>query len=603
MNRQIAWYWAAGLAGAFLWATQLSLLAAPQLLSTPQATDEQGDTPKSQGNNPEKTPEKAPEKTPPKSAKELRDEQLSISGRYARFERMLTQMADILAKQDPERADVIRRALGKGREDLLKDDIENIVQLLEQGQLGDAAKKQNEVVDSLQALLVLLQSEDRRSSVERERERLNGLLKNVRNLLNEQRSARAATQNSKAPSDAAPGQQRALDGTEKLLDQIQQHDRQSDESEQGKNSEGKDAAEKQGQGENSDKSGKGEQGKQGTDGEKSANDSNSKSGESKKQDANGDSKSAGSNKSSDSKKSAGGQKSADSKSSKSGQKGSQSQQSPSTPGREQLERAKEQMQEALEALRQQQREEALKNEDEAAEELQEAAEKLEAELKQLREEEKEMVLASLEARFQRMLLLQTEIHDATKVLAATPKADWLDLNYSRCRELAQQQLEVSRECSRTVVLLREDGSAVAILLAVEDIESDMQAVSGWLQNSDVSELTLTVQQDIIDSLRQLIETTQKELQNMQQNSNQQSQPPQPGGQQQRLVELMAEIKVLRSLQLQVNRRTKQVDGLVPAADANALPRLEAQIRELAERQQRLLETAKDLAKEAKKNGP
>ncbi|MFM8476810.1 MAG: hypothetical protein ACKOEO_13615 [Planctomycetaceae bacterium] len=605
MNRQIAAYWTAGLAGAFLWAAQLSLLAAPQLLSTPRPTDEQGGTPKSQGNNPEKTPEKAPEKTPPKSAKELRDEQLSISGRYARFERMLTQMADILAKQDPERADVIRRALGKGREDLLKDDIENIVQLLEQGQLGDAAKKQNEVVDSLQALLVLLQSEDRRSSVERERERLNGLLKNVRNLLNEQRSARAATQNSKAPSDAAPAQQRALDGTEKLLDQIQQHDRKSDESKPGQNSEtengeDKDDSKQQGQGENSDKSGKGEQGKQGKDGEKSANDSDSKSGDGKKQDADGDPKSNSSKKSADSKKSDG------SPSSKSGQKGSQSQpsqQSPSTPGREQLERAKEQMQEALEALRQQQREEALKNEDEAAEELQEAAEKLEAELKQLREEEKEMVLASLEARFQRMLLLQTEIHDATKALAATPKTDWLDLNYSRCRELAQQQLEVSRECSRTVVLLREDGSAVAILLAVEDIETDMQTVSGWLQNSDVSELTLTVQQDIIDSLRQLIETTQKELQNMQQNSNQQSQPSQPGGQQQRLVELMAEIKVLRSLQLQVNRRTKQVDGLVPAADANALPRLEAQIRELAERQQRLLETAKDLAKEAKKNRP
>ncbi len=260
------------------------------------------------------------------------------------------------------------------------------------------------------------------------------------------------------------------------------------------------------------------------------------------------------------------------------------------------------MEDALEALRQQQREEALKNEDEAAEELQEAAEKLEEELRQLREEEKEMVLASLEARFQRMLLLQTEIHDGTKALAAIPKTDWLDLNYSRCRELAQQQLELSRECSRTVLLLREDGSAVAVLLAVEDIETDMQSVSGWLQNSDASELTTSVQIDIIESLRQLIETTQKELQNMQ-NSSQPSQPSQPGGQQQRLVELMAEIRVLRNLQLQVNRRTKQVDGLVPAADANSLPRLEAQIRELAERQQRLLETAKDLAKEAQKDGP
>jgi hypothetical protein len=588
MNHQIACYWTAGLAGALLWAAQLSLLADPGLLNGTVAADE-------------KTPEKTPEKAPPKSAKELRDEQLSISGRYARFERMLTQMADILAKQDPERADVIRRAIGKGREDLLKDDIETIVQLLEQGQLGDAAKKQNEVVDSLQALLVLLQSEDRRSSVERERERLNGLLKNVRNILNEQRSARAATQNSKAPSDAAPGQQRALDGTEKLLDQIQQHDQQ-----QGDQSDSDESNNKQSNGEKG-------KGKKVADGkaddsqekgsEKSENDGDPKAGDGKKQDAQDSQKSDGSQKSGQSSKSDESGKSG--KTGKSGQKSSQNQQSqsaPATPGREQLQRAQEQMEEALEALRQQQREEALKNEDKAAEELQDAAEKLEKELQQLREEEKEMVLASLEARFQRMLLLQTEIHDGTKVLAATPKADWLDLNYSRCKELAQQQLELSRECSRTVVLLREDGSAAAILLAVEDIETDMQSVSGWLQNSDVSELTLSVQQDIIDSLRQLIETTQKELQNMQ-NSNQQSQPSQPGTQQQRLVELMAEIKVLRNLQLQVNRRTKQVDTLVPAADATALPRLEAQIRELAERQQRLLETAKDLAKEAKKDGP
>jgi hypothetical protein len=129
----------------------------------------------------------------------------------------------------------------------------------------------------------------------------------------------------------------------------------------------------------------------------------------------------------------------------------------------------------------------------------------------------------------------------------------------------------------------------------------MNSVSGWLQGSDVSELTLSVQQDILESLRQLIETTQKELQNMQ-DSNRPSQPSQPGGQQQRLVELMAEIRVLRNLQLQVNRRTKQVDGLVPGADANVLPRLQGQIQELAERQQRLLETAKELAKQAEAGG-
>lgn len=598
------WHWAAGVTGAALWIGQFSLLAIPSGIRLASASADEN-RPASAA--PQVPPEKAREKPVAKTAKEIRDEQLSISGRYARFERMLVQMADILGRQDPERADVIRRALGKSREDLLKDDIETVVQMLEQGQLGDAALKQGEVVKSFQDLLVLLQSEDRRSSVERERERLNGLLKNVRNLLNEQRSARAATQNSRAPSDAAPGQQRALEGTQKTLDEIRQHDQQKTaegqqeqpgESGEGESTEGKGGDNNDGKGTDSKgKDGQKAKGPEGSQGEDSKQ-GDEKSGSQGEQPEGGQKGSRGEK--SDDRKSAGSSKSG--KQSKSGQSaksgsGQKSGSSESTPGREQLERAQEQMEEALEALREQQREQALKNEDKAIEELQEAAEQLEKELKQLREEEKEMVLASLEARFQRMLLVQTEIHDGTKVLAGIPKADWLDLNFGRCRELAQQQLELARECSRTVVLLREDGSATAVLLAVEDIEKDMNSVSEWLQSADVSELTLSVQQDIIESLRQLIETTQKELKNMQE-SNRPAQPSQPGSQQQRLVELMAEIRVLRNLQMQVNRRTKQVDGLVPNADANSLPRLQQQIRDLADRQQRLLETAKELAKQA-----
>jgi hypothetical protein len=606
------WHWAAGLTGAALWFGQLSLLAFPSGIRQAFAS---ADEKPPASNAPQAPPEKASEKSVAKTAKEIRDEQLSISGRYARFERMLVQMADILGRQDPERADVIRRALGKGREDLLKDDIEAIVQMLEQGQLGDAALKQGEVVKSFQDLLVLLQSEDRRSSVERERERLNGLLKNVRNLLNEQRSARAATQNSRAPSDAAPGQQRALDGTQKTLEDIRQHDQQK--AGEGQKEKSGEAKEEGGEGKGSDSQKDKDtesEGKSGQKGKEAQQNKAAKGGQgdgqkqSDEQDDRQDKQSKDDKQGSKDKNSNGQKSEKSGKSAKQGQQGSSGKSgkssndqksggSESTPGREQLERAQEQMEQALEALREQQREQALKNEDKAIEELQEAAEELEKELKQLREEEKEMVLASLEARFQRMLLVQTEIHEGTKVLAGIPKADWLDLNFGRCRELAQQQLELARECGRTVLLLREDGSAAAILLAVEDIEEDMNSVSGWLQGSDVSELTLSVQQDILESLRQLIETTQKELKNMQ-DSNRPPQPSQPGSQQQRLVELMAEIRVLRNLQMQVNRRTKQVDGLVPNADANALPRLQQQIKDLADRQQRLLETAKELAKQA-----
>jgi hypothetical protein len=566
---------------------------------------------------------------PPKvvTPKDLRDDALAISGRYARFERMLTQMADILGRQDPERADLLRRAIGKGREDQVKEDIEKVVELLDNKDLGTATEKQTEIVSSLETLLKLLQSEDRRSSVEREQERLNGLLKDVRSILAEQKSARAATQNSEAPSNAAPGQQKALEGAKKTLDSMKEHDDQQAETEQGdeakdpdsseesdgkgtgeskdgkstngKSTEGKPGEEKQkdGDAEEMDLQGKDQEGKKKGDQEPKGDSApNNKSGDGEPKDGESKDGKYGKSKGSGSKseqKSSGKKKSAG----KSGEKSGKDEPK-KTPGREQLESAQQQMERALEELKEQEREKALEHEDEALEELHEAASELEEMLKQLREEEKEMLLASLEARFQRMLAAETQIQEGTVSLAATPQKDWLDQYYGRCRELAQQQNELATECAQTVNLLREDGTSVSILLAVEDIEADMGSVSGWLQESKVGDLTQSVQNDIIESLKQLIETTQKEMQEMKEEQQQQSQqqegPPQKPG----LVELMAEIKMLRNLQLQVNRRTKQVDGLLQSASSEDFPSLKKQVHDLAVRQRRLIETAKELAKQS-----
>ena len=563
--------------------------------------------------------------------KDLRDDALAISGRYARFERMLTQMADILGRQDPERADLLRRAIGKGREDQVKEDIAMVVELLEKSELGTATEKQTEIVASLETLLKLLQSEDRRSSVEREQERLNGLLKDVRSILAEQKSARAATQNSEAPSNAAPGQQKALEGAKKALDSMKEHDDQQAEAEQGDDKEGDEAKDPDSSEESDGKSsGKSKDGKstkgnskegkpgeekkkdgdpEGTDPQGKDQEDKKKGGQESKGDVPSDSKPGdgepkdgepkagkdGKSKDSGAKseqKSSGKKKSAG----KSGEKSGKNEPK-QTPGREQLENAQQQMERALEELKEQEREKALEHEDEALQELHEAASQLEEMLKQLREEEKEMLLASLEARFQRMLAAETQIQEGTVSLAATPQKDWLDQYYGQCRALAQQQNELATECAQTVNLLREDGTSVSILLAVEDIEADMGSVSGWLQESKVGDLTQSVQNDIIESLKQLIETTQKEMQEM---KEQQQQGQQQEGSQQKpgLVELMAEIKMLRNLQLQVNRRTKQVDGLLHSVSSEDLPSLKKQVHDLAVRQRRLIETAKELARQA-----
>lgn len=507
---------------------------------------------------------------------DLKNEQMSISGRYARFEKMLTQMADIMARQDPERADLLRRALGRGREDLLREKIEDAVGLLSDGDLGAASEKQQEIVASLQSLLSLMQSEDRRSSVERERERLNGVLKNVRQVMERQKAARISTQLSPAPSDAAPRQQQALDEAESLLEDIKSHDGDGEDQGEGKQGEGKQGESEDGQ--DGTQPGADEQGQP-----NSENNGNSEAGEDgEPSEQSGDSESSE------------GQSSENS-----GQQGGFGQQqnspnTPQTPGKEQLQKAQQQMQQALDAMQEQQRDQALKNEDQALQELREAEEKLEEQLRQLREEEKEMMLASLEARFQRLLIVQTQIHESTISLAEVPKDQWLDLAFARCREVAQEQTELARECAGTVALLQEDGTSSAILLAVEDIEADMNSAGEWLRDSDVSELTQSVQQDVIDALKQLVEVMQKEMQDMQQQQQQSQQQQGPNSQQSPLVELIAEIKVLRNLQLQVNQRTQRVDRLLQTVPAERLEALRQQISELSHRQERLLESAREL---------
>lgn len=580
----------------------------------------------------------------------LRNDQEAVAGRYSRFERLLSQMADMLDREDPERAELLRRAISEGREQAISSELESINDSLNKGNFGSAREKQRRVTKSMQQILILLQSEDRRSEVEKERERLNELLKDIRNLTARQKAARAATQNSRSPSSAAPDQQQTLKKTDKILDGVESHDKSNEDSDTEDGSESKEGEGQQSDGQkNSDKENNADQqqqSEQSQDGAKNTpsgrqskgeqsdpqqseaeqsqtgkeSDDPSKTGDKKtdqgdsKKDDSKQSKPSTSKDGQEAKPSDSGsqdssqdqqQQPSDRQQSESGkqqqqsgqQNQSQQDEKKQTPGREQLEEAKKAMQEAIDQLKKQKRDTALKQQDDAISKLQEAQKKLEETLKQLREEEKEMILAALEARFQRMLSLQTQIYEDTVAIGSTAREDWLNTAITQCRALSQQQADLTRECSLTVGLLREDGTSVSILIAVEDIESDMKTVAERLQQTKAAELTQSMQTDVIEALKELIETAQKEMEEMKQNQ-QQKQQQQSGPQQKAaLVELMAEIKVLRSLQLRVNRRTATVDRLLQENDSTEQAGLLNQLEELAIRQNRLTESAGELARQ------
>jgi hypothetical protein len=554
------------------------------------------------------------------ASQRLQNDQEAVSGRYARFERLLSQMADMLGHEDPERAELLRRAISKGRERAISSELNVIAATLGNGEFGAAQERQNDVTLSLQLLLKLLQSEDRRSSVEKDAERLENILKNVRNTITETKAARSSAKNATAPSNAAPAQQKALDRTKDILSDIEQHDdakaAENEADSESKNGNGKDG-EKSESSENEEET---PDGSKPGDTPENPKQGDPKSGETETPDQKpgdpeskppGDSESTDpseNGKTSKPKSQNGGKPSQSQKPSKS-QSGDSSesqggdpqpQDDEKTPGREELEAAKELMLEALEKLKEQEREEALDNQDEAITQLQKAAKELEEILKQLREEEKEMVLAALEARFQRLLVLQTQIYEATVDLSATPRSEWLNNAISQCRELSQQQADLTRECSQTTGLLREDGTSVSILVAVEDIEADMGNVAARLQATETGKLTQLMETDIIEALNELIKATQKEMEEMKSEERQQQQQKSQSQKKPPLVELMAEIRVLRSLQLRVNRRTTQVNELLQEGETDDVAGLALQLGELAIRQNRLRESAGELAERMEK---
>ena len=532
---------------------------------------------------------------------QLKNDQQAVSGRYARFERLLSQMADMLGHEDPARAELLRRAVSQGREQGIAPELEAIANTLDKADYGAAREKQVAVTKSLQALLKLLQSEDRRSSVEKERERLKGVLKDVRNAIAAERAARAVAQNSEAPSNAAPEQQKALNRTDKILQQIHEHDQVDEGAETGN-----DSASEDGQpSEQAEASGSGGESQAPQQDGGDSDEADQKHGKQSEGDPSPNSEGEPSGKDRNSgqpSESASPQPGGSSQGSRPspGQGGSKpssgQSESEQTPGTEQLEDARRQMEQALEQLQQQERDKALEAQDQSIAELQKAAAQLEKTLQQLREEEKEMVLASLEARLQRLHAVQSQIHELTVDLAKTPRDEWLDNSVSQCRELAQQQTDLTQECSQTTGLLREDGTSVSILVAVEDIEVDMDTVAERLRQTKVAALTQSVQTDIIESLKQLIEATQREMEEMKSEERQQQQQQKSQQEKPPLVELMAEIRVLRSLQVRVNRRTRQIHELMLEGDAGDRGDLSEQLSRLAERQTRLRESALELGK-------
>ena len=153
-------------------------------------------------------------------------------------------------------------------------------------------------------------------------------------------------------------------------------------------------------------------------------------------------------------------------------------------------------------------------------------------------------------------------------------------------------------CSRALNLLREEGSSVALPEATVQVRDDMREVVLLLSQYNVGALTIGIEQDIVSALEEIIDSLEQAQQDAKDRKNGNRPPPGSGGEpgDPPLVDGLAEIKMIRALQMRVNRRTKRYAALTDGPQAQSADMIR-RLSELSERQKRIVAVTRDIVTE------
>jgi hypothetical protein len=263
------------------------------------------------------------------------------------------------------------------------------------------------------------------------------------------------------------------------------------------------------------------------------------------------------------------------------------------------------MRQAQQRLEKAQRDEALPAQQEARRLLEEAKAQLEEILRQMREEEIERALAQLEARFRKMLEMQIKVYEDTQQLSELSSDDRAGQIIVQAGKLSADERKILQEADKALLLLREEGSSVAFPEAVDQMREDMEIVVDRLAQAKVDLITIGSEEDIIAALEEIVEALQKAQQDAEQQRQRPQRPMQPmSPEDMPLVDAIAELKMIRTLQVRVNKRTDTYAKLLAdpehaigqATDQDLIESLD----QLSQREQRIHKITRDIILEKNK---
>ena len=494
--------------------------------------------------------------------KELELQQKQLAQRFGKLEELFIRMSELEAAANPTRAGLLMQAAKLSKQLATLQRLSVAGDLLSKGQFTRAIQEQEAGRENMGKLLDLLQSENRSTRLRDERARLQEIQQEIRRLEQIQRGQTGRTESGQDLKQAAGDQKDIKEQLDKVASDLND--------------------------------GKEEKGSEAKDSNANKNPGSPKEDDSKPS----DSKPSDSSESQDAKPS-------DEDSSESGES-SKKNAKPKPESREEkakkrVDAARKKMQKAQEKLEEEKRDEAVEEQREAERELREAIDELERILRQLREEEIERSLVDVETRLRRMLDLQRSVREQTEKLGNLT-GDIKDRTLEiQANKLAIEQTKVVIEGQRALLLLQDEGSSTAFPEALEQVNADAQSVSKKLSEGNVSALTRSIEDEIIGALEEMLESlkqVQKKRDEKKKQSDQQQQQQSSNQEDEPLVDSIAELKLLKTLQLRINRRTqslaKQTNNQEDVVGQIGDPGLLGELEDLAFRQQKIHEVTRDI---------
>ncbi|HOF17947.1 MAG TPA: DUF4175 family protein [Phycisphaerae bacterium] len=275
---------------------------------------------------------------------------------------------------------------------------------------------------------------------------------------------------------------------------------------------------------------------------------------------------------------------------------------PAAPGQASVSSAAGAMSEASGKLGEGKSGDANSSQNRAIEDLKKARRDLEDALAQEQEMAQAEALAKIDAMLERILKTQQGLSSQTKETFAKrpPDGEYARAEQIKLKELSDGEGRLRDDAAKVLEMLRKEGSTVVFPVVLEQVGKDLASVQDLLARREAGKLTQAMQQEIEKSLQELIDSIRKELSTRRKKNQGGGGGPGGGGGGGGgpLVQMDAELRMLRSMQLLVNSRTKTLDA--SKAENTAAPAdLAAQHRELAERQQTLRKMAEAMVEKMK----